>query len=108
MRMPPGLDGIETTSRIWEIDPDVQVVICTAYSDHSWDSVWRRFGNTDRLLILKKPFDNIEVLQLARALTEKWRLSGITRRRLQQLETLLEGRTAELQALQAHLPKAAA
>jgi CheY-like chemotaxis protein len=108
MRMPPGLDGIETTSRIWELDPAVQVVICTAYSDHSWDDVRRRFGHTDRLLILKKPFDNIEVLQLASALTEKWRLAGITRRRLQELETLLEQRAAELRALQARVSQVAA
>src|SRR5438105_3431968 len=37
MRMPPGWDGVETTIKIWEIDPDLQIVICTAYSDHSWE-----------------------------------------------------------------------
>src|SRR5580700_10987599 len=31
VRMPPGWDGIETTARLWAIDPDLQVVICTAY-----------------------------------------------------------------------------
>ena len=31
VRMPPGWDGIETTTRIWEVDPDMQIVICTAY-----------------------------------------------------------------------------
>jgi DNA-binding NtrC family response regulator len=35
VRMPPGWDGIETTAKIWEIDPELQVVICTAYSDYS-------------------------------------------------------------------------
>jgi CheY-like chemotaxis protein len=108
MRMPPGLDGIETTARILELDPEVQVVICTAYSDHTWEDVWRRFGKTDRLLILKKPFDNLEVLQLASALTEKWRINGIARRRLRQLETLLAQRTAELDAAQARLSERAA
>jgi CheY-like chemotaxis protein len=101
MRMPPGLDGIETTSRIWELDPAVQVVICTAYSDHSWDDIQRKFGTTDRLLILKKPFDNIEVLQLATALTEKWRLAAITLRRLQRLEMLLQQREAQFPAARA-------
>src|SRR5688500_5536172 len=57
VRMPPGLDGIETTARMWEIDPDLQVVICTAYSDYSWEEMIGRLGRTDRLLILKKPFD---------------------------------------------------
>jgi CheY-like chemotaxis protein len=36
VRMPPGWDGIETISRIWEVYPELQVVICTAYSDYSW------------------------------------------------------------------------
>ena len=36
VRMPPGLDGIETVARMWEVQPDLQVVICTAYSDYSW------------------------------------------------------------------------
>jgi CheY-like chemotaxis protein len=74
VRMPPGWDGVETTSRIWERYPDLQVVICTAYSDYSWEDMLRKLGFSDRLLILKKPFDNIEVLQSAIAMTEKWRL----------------------------------
>ena len=36
VRMPPGWDGIETTGRIWRVDPDLQVVICTACSDYPW------------------------------------------------------------------------
>jgi CheY-like chemotaxis protein len=103
MRMPPGWDGIETTLRIWELDPRVQIVICTAYSDQSWESIARRLGHSDRVLILKKPFDNIEVLQVASALTEKWRLAEIAKRRVQDLETLLERRTADLQAANAQL-----
>ncbi|MBC7976925.1 MAG: response regulator, partial [Myxococcales bacterium] len=74
MRMPPGIDGLQTTARMWDADPDLQVVICTAYSDASWQDIVQRFGRTDRLLILKKPFDLAEVCQLALALTEKWNL----------------------------------
>ena len=97
MRMPPGWDGIETTARIWEVDPDVQIVICTAYSDHSWDDILERLGHCDRLVILKKPFDNIEVLQLASALTEKWGLAERARYRMQDLEALVTARTHDLQ-----------
>jgi two-component system, NtrC family, sensor kinase len=103
MRMPPGWDGIETTRRIWELDPRVQIVICTAYSDHSWQDILGRLGHSDRLLILKKPFDNIEVLQLASALTEKWRLADVAARRVQDLETLVELRTEALQRSNARL-----
>jgi CheY-like chemotaxis protein len=97
MRMPPGWDGIETTLRIWELDPRVQIVICTAYSDHSWEHMLSRLKHSDQWLILKKPFDNIEVLQLASALTEKWRLAEVANRRLQDLEALVEQRTRDLQ-----------
>src|SRR4029077_15261082 len=72
VRMPPGWDGIETIAQIWRDYPQLQVVICSAYSDYSWTEITRKLGASDALLILKKPFDNIEVLQLAHALTKKW------------------------------------
>lgn len=96
VRMPPGWDGIETIAKIWEICPDLQAVICTAYSDYSWDAMLEKLGNTDRLVILKKPFDNIEVLQLTGALTEKWRLLQETRRQVQELESRVAVRTQQL------------
>jgi two-component system sensor histidine kinase/response regulator len=97
IRMPPGWDGIETTARIWELDPAVQIVICTAYSDYSWEQMRERLGRSDRLVILKKPFDNVEVLQLADALTEKWRLTRQARTQVIDLERLVEARTHALQ-----------
>jgi CheY-like chemotaxis protein len=72
VRMPPGWDGVETTRRLWELDPNLQVVLCTAYSDYSWGEMFEKLGGRDGLLILKKPFDAVEALQLAQALTEKW------------------------------------
>ena len=75
MRMPPGWDGLQTVEKMWTLDVNLQVVICTAYSDWSWQELRQRLGTTDRLLILKKPFELEEVCQLAYALTEKWRLA---------------------------------
>lgn len=86
VRMPPGWDGVETISRIWEIYPELQVVICTAYSDYSWEDITRRFGHSDSVLILKKPFDNIEVLQMAHALTKKWFLTQQAKSQMLNLE----------------------
>ena len=71
MRM-PGWDGIETTLRLWELDPDIQIVICTAYMDHSWESIVQQLGEERSFLILKKPFEVIEVKQLAQMLSSKW------------------------------------
>ncbi len=92
MRMPQGLDGMETTELLWNIDPDLHVVICTAYSDHIWENVLRRLGYNDRLLLLKKPFESDEARQLALALSEKSRLSAIQRRRVRELGQEVERR----------------
>ncbi len=72
VRMPPGWDGIETIARIWKEYPDLQVVICTAYSDYSPDEMVKKLGNADQVVLLRKPFDCDEVLKLAKTLTEKW------------------------------------
>ena len=96
VRMPPGWDGVETTRRMLELDPRLQIVICTAYADYSWDDIFASIGERDGLLILKKPFDTIEALQLAYAFTEKWRLHRESQSKMQDLEARVEERTAEI------------
>jgi diguanylate cyclase (GGDEF)-like protein/PAS domain S-box-containing protein len=97
IRMPPGWDGVETIKRIWEIDKDIQVVICTAYSDYSWEETIAQLGQTDNLLILKKPFDNSSVRQLAHALTRKWQLLQNVRQYTDNLKQQVLDRTESLQ-----------
>jgi PAS domain S-box-containing protein len=97
VRMPPGMDGVETTLELWELDPDLQVVLCTAYSDYSWGEMFEKLGRRDGLLILKKPFDSVEALQLAQALTEKWWLHQQYQRKTEELEGRVAERTRELQ-----------
>jgi len=103
VRMPPGWDGIETISRIWREFPDLQIVICTAYSDYSWEDIAKAVGNTDHVLVLKKPFDNIEVMQMACALSKKWQLTQIANRQLADLDALVAQRTSELNKVNAWL-----
>jgi len=107
MRMPPGWDGVETIERLWQADPRLQVVICTAYSDTSWEEVLTRLEARDRLLILKKPFDNIEVRQLASALTAKWDMTQRAAVQIDRLEQAVGERTRSLtetnRALEAHI-----
>lgn len=102
MRMPQGWDGVETIEYLWEADPRLQVVICTAFTDHSWSDLLARLDGRDRLLILKKPFDNIEVIQLASALTNKWEMTERALLKMTELEIRVERRTEEFkQASQA-------
>ncbi|MFT3782274.1 MAG: response regulator [Nibricoccus sp.] len=96
MRIPPGWDGLETIRHIWATDPHIQIVICTAYSDHSWAAISQRVGQSDNLLILKKPFDQIEVLQLAHALSRKWQLAQDNAEHVQRLDELVRRRTYQL------------
>lgn len=97
IRMPPGMDGIETAGHMWELDPEIQIVICSAYSDYSWEEITKRLGRTDRLLILKKPFENIEVQQMTTTLAKKWQLSRSLQEHLHHLEELVTERTAKLE-----------
>jgi two-component system, cell cycle sensor histidine kinase and response regulator CckA len=97
VRMPPGWDGIETISRLWEVAPALQVVVCTAYSDYSWDRMSEKLGISDNLVLLKKPFDNVEVLQLSHALTKKWLVTAQAQLRLDELEQMVARRTEQLE-----------
>jgi two-component system, sensor histidine kinase and response regulator len=112
MRMPSGWDGLETIEHIWYTEPDIQIVICSAYSDHPWDDVSRRIGNTDKLLILMKPFNSIEVVQLANSLTKKWNLAHSVKIQVDSLAFSVSQRTAELreanERLQANIVSRAA
>lgn len=67
-----------------------------AYSDYSWHNLIERFGYTDKLLILKKPFDNIEVRQIACSLVEKWHLSRQVESKQKNLEMLVDNLSEQL------------
>jgi len=62
--MPPGWDGVETIGHLWKVDPDLQIVICTAHSDYNWRDISKQLGMSDSFVVLKKPFDVIEVSHL--------------------------------------------
>ncbi len=72
VRMPPGWDGVQTIKEMWKRDANLECVICTAFSDYSWSEMANELGQSDKLLILKKPFDPVEARQLASTLTTKW------------------------------------
>ncbi len=108
VRMPPGWNGIETVERIWQHDDEIEVVLCTAYSDFSWEEIAGRLTQPERLLILRKPFDPLEVRQLAYGLTAKWFLRRQAACRMQDLEIMVEERMSELELLRARLDQVTA
>ena len=103
VRMPPGWDGIETIEHLWKEDPALQIVVCTAFSDYSWETMTERLGVSENLVILKKPFDNVEVLQISHALTKKWLVSRQADWRVDELEQMVAERTAALKLANAEV-----
>ena len=108
VRMPPGWDGIETIKRIWEKWPHIEMVICTAYSDYSWEKILQKVGTTDQLMFLRKPFDVISVKQMALALAKKWNLARRSSQYTENLETAVAERTREVKHLVGELKEAKA
>lgn len=98
VRMPPGWDGIETIGHLWRADPDLLVVICTAYNDYNWTEMSQQLGRMDRWLILRKPFDNVEARQLAASLSEKWDLARKAELKLDELQRMSEAMGRRLTA----------
>jgi CheY-like chemotaxis protein len=99
MRMPPGWDGLRTVQELWAVDPQVQVVICTAHADYSWDAALRQLEARDRQLIVKKPVDPVEVWQAASMLSAKWSLAREAESKFAELERTLRECLEALAAL---------
>jgi diguanylate cyclase (GGDEF)-like protein len=98
MRMPPGWDGLKTIEHLWKSDPAIQVVICSAHSDYEWNDVMARLNHSDKLLVLRKPFEPIEVQQCASALCQKWQNERLIRNQVASLEKAVAVRTRGLEA----------
>ena len=98
MRMPPGWDGLETIENLWKVDPDIQVIVCSAYSDYDWMELLARLGHSDKLIVIKKPFEPIEILQSASALSHKWQNARALKRHVEGLERVVTDRTRGLEA----------
>lgn len=105
VRMPPGINGIEATRKIWEVDPFVEAIICTAYSDFTWDEIITRIGMTDKLLFLKKPFNSIEIKQITMSLVKKYNMNKQYRHLISNLEQEVEQRSGQLSQVMDEMKK---
>lgn len=99
VRMPPGIDGVEAIQRIWHDYPNTEMVICTAFSDYSWEDIITRLGTTDKLQFMRKPFDSVSLRQTALSLTTKWKLQQDAVEYTLNLENEVRERTNRLNKL---------
>lgn len=90
VRMSPGWDGVYTAKMIRAVDPLIEIVIVTAYTDRDRTEILDSVGMPERLLYVKKPFDPDEIRQLAMSLTRKWDLERKAERVRSWLEALLQ------------------
>ncbi len=85
VHMPPGIDGLEATSRFWQFDSSIQTVLCSSSSDEKLEATVSSLGTNDRLLLLRKPIDGDVLRQMARTLLSKWELGRQVRRQFGEL-----------------------
>ncbi|HVF95170.1 MAG TPA: EAL domain-containing protein [Sphingomonas sp.] len=101
IRMPPGIDGRETARRIRLVDPEINLVIVTGYSDFSPAEISKVAGPADKIFYIAKPFEVAEIVQTATALSQRWEVDrelAAARRTLAAQVTQLEEQGAELAA----------
>ena len=105
IRMPPGIDGIETVRRVRQIDRDIEVVIMTAYTDRSLPEILDDMELVHKTLYIRKPFTREEIQQMTLSLVGKWNVEQAlneNRRQLtdshQRLEAVLNA-TADAMAM---------
>ena len=84
--MPPGIDGVETAARIRAIDPLINLVIVTGHAEFPIEDIADRVPPVDKLLYQQKPIQPAEMLQLARALSNKWESENYSELLLQAVE----------------------
>jgi len=96
VRMPPGRDGVWTAEQIRAIDPAIQIVVVTGFSDVDPSDIARRIAPADKFLYLAKPFTPGEIRQLADSLTAKWHAERNLRVLHAELELRVAQRTTEL------------
>lgn len=106
VRMPPGIDGIVAVQKIWEQYPNIEIIICSAYSDYNWENIIKIFGKTDKLMFLQKPFNRIAIQQMALSMVTKWEVQNELRELVDTLDAKVEKRTRELKIALEQMKKA--
>ncbi len=91
-------DGLETVERLWAVDPDLQVVVTSSYAACDWSQVVERLGHSDKVMVLRQPFDPIQARQCVGAMARKWQNEQTLRRHVESVEQVIEDRTRGLEA----------
>lgn len=89
--------GLNLISELWQLDPDLHVVLCTADPNLSWQQIVNTLGESDQLLILEKPFSDLELRQIVNAALRKWQLSKQSQNVMKFMESQIKERTQAIE-----------
>ena len=98
MRMPGGWDGVETAKRLWQVDPELEIVIASECATQPWTRVSQELGCPSKLLLLRKPFEPAEVWQVVRSLVQKRSSESAARSAAMALESANQRLRREIEA----------
>ena len=85
IRMPPGMDGIETVRRIRAFEKNLEIVIMTAYTDKPLHEIVTNMELLHKLLYIRKPVAREEIQQITFSLVEKWNVEQEALKQQQEL-----------------------
>jgi len=105
VRMPPGPDGVWAAEQIRALDPNIEIVIVTGYSDVDPKNISHRIPPAHKLLYIQKPFHPQEIFQFASAFGSKWQMERKLRKYHKDLEKQVEEQTREIQKTNEELQK---
>ena len=71
IRIPNGMNGIETAKALRQLDPRITIVIVTAYSDFTEEEIIQELEYG--VLFMNKPFSHEETIEIARREIERWK-----------------------------------
>ncbi len=63
VRMPPGIDGVEAGSQIRKLDPNIEIIFVTGFSDVPLEELQRRVPPPMKLHYFSKPLSFIQLAQ---------------------------------------------
>lgn len=99
IKMGGGMDGVAIIQELRKIDPNIETVVCSAYSEYTLEELVSKITKPDKLLFFKKPFTPIEIKQLAHCLCLKWSAQKKDTSYIENLEVLAHSKSQNLKIL---------
>lgn len=102
----PDGDGLTLISTLWHLDADLHAVLCNDAPNLNWQQIVDTLGESDQLLILQKPFSDLEIRQTVHAMMRKWQLGKQSQQVMAFMEQQINLRTLAIEEANKNLLQA--